>query len=225
MSDSQAKESIRVWDLPIRLFHWLLVLSVVGLFVTGKLGGNWLEWHKLLGFFTLGLLVFRVVWGGVGNEHARFANFVRGPRAIIAYLRHGTHAVGHNPLGALSVLAMLAVLLFQALSGLFADDDIMMRGPYANAVSGAISAQLTKLHKLNADIILILVGVHVAAIAFYFFVKRENLVKPMITGEKSLSGAVFEAKVTERARPVWFSWVVAITSGVATYLVVTRAFG
>lgn len=228
---------VYVWDLPIRLFHWLLVASIIGLFVTGKLGGNWMEWHKLIGFFTLGLVVFRILWGLVGSEHARFASFVRGPGAVLAYLRGSPSGgmpaaanpyLGHNPLGALSVLALLTVVLFQAVSGLFADDDILMRGPYASAVSGAISAQLTKLHKLNSDLILILVGLHLAAIAFYFFVKKENLVKPMLSGRKladvSTAQAAQEASAPTRPAP-WLAWALAIGVGLLTYLVVTRAFG
>lgn len=225
---------IYVWDLPVRLFHWLLVAAIIGLFVTGKLGGNWMEWHKLIGFFTLGLVAFRILWGLVGSEYARFASFVRGPGAILAYLRGSLSGggvagakpyLGHNPLGALSVLALLAVVLFQAVSGLFADDDILMRGPYANAVSGAISAQLTKLHKLNADLILVLVGLHLAAIAFYFFVKKENLVKPMLNGRKVADVSAEQEAVTAKRPAPWLAWALAIGVGLLTYLVVTRAFG
>jgi cytochrome b len=228
--------SVYVWDLPVRLFHWLLVLSIVALFVTGKLGGNWMEWHKLVGFFTLGLVVFRILWGLVGSETARFASFVRGPGAVIGYLRSSFGAshsaaptklaqLGHNPLGALSVVALLTVVLFQAVSGLFADDDILMRGPYANAVSGAISAQFTKLHKLNSDLILVLVGLHLAAIAFYFFFKKDNLVKPMLNGHKQVDAPLAADGIASKQPAPWLAWALAIGVGVLTYLVVTRAFG
>lgn len=236
-ASTAAVAAVYVWDLPVRLLHWLLVASIIGLFVTGKLGGNWMEWHKLIGFFTLGLVVFRIIWGVVGSEYARFASFVRGPGAVLAYLRGSFSGagsdgakpyLGHNPLGALSVLGLLAVVLFQAVSGLFASDDIMMAGPYADAVSGAISQQMTKLHKLNSDLILILVGLHLAAIAFYFFVKKENLVKPMLDGSKvadvSTAQAAQEASAQKRPAP-WLAWALAIGVGVLTYLVVTRAFG
>ncbi|MCE2989375.1 MAG: cytochrome b/b6 domain-containing protein [Nitrosomonadaceae bacterium] len=233
-ASTAAVAAVYVWDLPVRLFHWLLVASIIGLFVTGKLGGNWMEWHKLIGFFTLGLVVFRIIWGVVGSEYARFASFVRGPGAVLAYLRGSFSGagsdgakpyLGHNPLGALSVLGLLAVVLFQAISGLFADDDILMRGPYANAVSGAISAQLTKLHKLNSDLILVLVGLHLAAIAFYFFVKKENLVKPMLNGSKVADGSTAQAASAQKRPAPWLAWALAICVGVLTYLVVTRAFG
>jgi cytochrome b len=111
---------IRVWDLPTRLFHWLLALAIVGSIATVKIGGNLMVWHERLGYFVLTLLLFRLAWGVVGGRYARFANFVRGPRAVLGYLRGvaGTpHAPGHNPLGALSVMGLLAVLAFQAGSG------------------------------------------------------------------------------------------------------------
>ncbi len=226
--------AVYVWDLPVRLFHWLLVASIIGLFVTGTLGGNWMEWHSRIGFFTLGLVVFRILWGLVGSEHARFASFVRGPGAVLAYLRGSFSGgvataakpyLGHNPLGALSVLALLMVVLFQAVSGLFASDEILMAGPYANAVSGAISAQFTKLHKLNSNLILVLVGLHLAAIAFYFSVKKENLVKPMLTGHKVANVSARQEAIAAKRTAPWLAWALAISVGVLTYLVVTRAFG
>lgn len=219
-------KTVRVWDLPTRLFHWLLVLSIIGLFVTGKIGGNWMDWHAKLGYLVLGLIVFRIVWGFVGNQHARFAGFVRGPAVVIAYLKGKAPAVlGHNPLGALSVLALIAIVGFQAVSGLFADDDILMRGPYANAVSGSVSAWFTKLHRLNSNVILGLVGLHLAAILFYTFVKRESLLKPMFTGEKSGEGAAFEAEIAEKARPAWAFWFIVALIAVLVWAVVTRQFG
>jgi cytochrome b len=184
-------KTVRVWDAPVRLFHWLLVLSIIGLFITGKLGGNWMEWHARIGYCVIGLILFRLIWGFAGGYHARFVNFVRGPAAVLAYARslaksQSQASIGHNPLGALSVLAMLTVIGLQASFGLFADDEILMSGPLASSVSSATSALLTKLHRLNSYVILALVATHLAAIGFYWFVKRENLVKPMITGKKEL---------------------------------------
>ncbi len=221
----------RVWDWPIRLFHWLLVLAIIGLFVTGKLGGNWMEWHQPLGAFVLGLIVFRIIWGFVGSYHARFANFVRGPGGVIGYLKTiigksdgpaATH-LGHNPLGALSVLAMLLVIGFQAVSGLFADDDILASGPYAAAVSKAVSDWLTKMHKLNSDLILILIGLHIAAIAFYFFVKKDNLVKPMLTGDKEVVVDGVVEPMVESANLWWRFGVIALLVAGGVYAVYTKA--
>ncbi len=221
---------IRVWDLPVRLFHWLLVFSIAGLFITEELGGNYMEWHKKLGYFVLGLVLFRIIWGVIGNQHARFVNFVKGPSSVIGYLRNVNNPtapkwLGHNPMGALSVLAILAVVGFQAVTGLFADDDILMSGPYAAAVSKEVSDLLTKIHKINSNVIIGLVIAHLSAIAFYFFIKHDNLIKPMITGTKSSNDGEFQPVLPESARPIWLSWIaVGIAAGV-TYAIVTRAFG
>jgi cytochrome b len=226
------KTRIRVWDIPVRVFHWSLVICILGLFITAQLGGNWMEWHKKFGFVVLGLVSFRIVWGFAGSYHARFVNFVRGPQTVIGYFKgllknEAPHFLGHNPMGALSVVVLLASLLFQAVTGLFSNDDILLEGPYASVVSKATSDFLTKLHHLNSDLLLILIGVHLAAIAFYFFKKKENLVKPMLNGEKTANSSIdghFEAEMTEKPRPVWTFWVIAIAVGGATYAVVTKVF-
>jgi cytochrome b len=221
--------NVRVWDWPIRLFHWLLVVAIIGLFVTGKVGGNWMEWHEKIGYFVLGLILFRVVWGFVGTYHARFVNFVRGPKTVFTYTKSlfkkdSPRHLGHNPMGAISVLAFLLVVGFQAVSGLFADDDIMLRGPYASMVGSDWSSLFTKLHKWNSDLILILIGVHVAAILFYVFVKKDNLVKAMFTGEKSSVDERFGAKMAEKPRKIWVFWIVATLVGVLIYLIASRFF-
>lgn len=221
-NDTQVNAPVRVWDVPVRLFHWLLVLLIIVMFVTGKLGGNWLEWHKRAGFSVLGLITFRILWGFIGSHHARFVNFLRGPEAVLAYIKSATHKdsphhVGHNPLGALSVVTMLGVLLLQALMGLFANDDLMLEGPFAHLVSKAVSDQMTTLHKLNSTLILILIGVHLAAVAFAFFYKKENLVKAMVTGDKMLPASAATAP-----RPVWLAWVVGVCVAVATYALLEK---
>jgi cytochrome b len=179
---------VRIWDLPTRLFHWTLVLLVVFSVTSAKLGGNWMNWHLWSGYAVLALLVFRLLWGFAGARYALFAQFVRGPRAVLAYLRAardgGERCAGHNPLGGWSVLAMLAVLLVQAGTGLFANDEIATEGPLAKLVSGATASAMTRIHALNQNAIYALVALHVAAVAYYFFAKRENLVAPMITGDK-----------------------------------------
>jgi cytochrome b len=182
---------IRVWDLPTRLFHWLLALAIVGSIATVKIGGNLMVWHERLGYFVLTLLLFRLAWGVVGGRYARFANFVRGPRAVLGYLRGkaGTpHAPGHNPLGALSVMGLLAVLAFQAGSGLFTNDDIAFEGPLARHVSGAASSLLTTLHRRNQWVILALVALHVCAILYYRFGRSQDLIGPMVRGDASVAG-------------------------------------
>ncbi len=179
-----AAHRIRVWDLPTRVFHWTLAALVVGSFATVKIGGNLMVWHERLGYAALALVLFRVVWGFVGGRYARFASFVRGPGRVLGHLRGAVPpSPGHNPLGALSVLGLLAVVGFQATSGLFTNDDIAFEGPLARHVSGATSSLLTTLHRYNEKVILALVALHVAAILYYRFAKRKDLVRPMLDGD------------------------------------------
>ncbi len=163
-----------------------MVLGIV--FV--KIGGNAIQWHAYCGYAALVLILFRVIWGFVGSWHARFANFIPSPSKLNAFLRGQVDGgLGHNPLGALSVIALLTVILIQALTGLFADDDIFFQGPFAKYVSNNTVALLTSIHRFNQYLIFALVGLHIAAISYYYFVKRENLVRPMVTGDKLTSTA------------------------------------
>jgi cytochrome b len=181
----QAGEPVRVWSLPVRLFHWSTALLVVFSVTTAQIGGNALQWHFWSGYALLALVIFRVLWGLAGDRHARFAAFVRGPRAVLGYLRGQVPAgPGHNPVGALSVLAMLACLFVQAATGLFANDAIFNEGPLAKMVSGATSDLMTRIHKWNEFVLYGLVGLHLAAIAFYELVRRRRLVAPMVTGRR-----------------------------------------
>jgi cytochrome b len=179
----------KVWDLPVRVMHWGLVLAVGGAWLTRELEGDWFAWHVRCGYAVLLLAATRIVWGLVGTRHARFGDFVRGPRAILRYLRGGAgedgrRIAGHNPLGALMVLAMLAMLLAQAALGLFANDQVMSTGPLFGYVSAETSDRLTSLHKQLFDVIVAAIAVHVAAALFYLWLRRENLILPMITGRK-----------------------------------------
>ncbi len=196
MSPSPAEVPIRVWDLPTRLFHWVLAASLVGSIVSAKVGGQAMVLHFRLGYLALALLLFRVLWGLVGGRWSRFASFVRGPSTLWRYLR-GRHRpeegldVGHSPLAALSVLALLAVLALQVGSGLVADDEIANVGPLNRYVSGALASWMTGWHKSWGQWILIgLVVLHLAAIAFYRFVRGRDLVSPMISGDKPLPPGV-----------------------------------
>jgi cytochrome b len=175
---------IRVWDLPTRLFHWSLVLLVAGAIITGTLGGNLMVWHGRIGICICGLIAFRIVWGIAGSTYARFAQFLPTPGRILAYLRGQWHEPGHNPLGALSVFGLLGIIGFQIATGLAANDDIAFNGPLYNLVSRELSDQLVSLHRISSNLLFVLIGLHVAAIMFYAHVKKDNLVKPMITGWK-----------------------------------------
>ncbi len=178
--------AMRIWDLPTRLFHWCFAACIVGAYVSVKLGGLYMDWHVRFGLAALGLVIFRVVWGFIGPRHARFGSFVRGPGAVLAYLRElaaGTaRSAGHNPLGALSVVAMLADLGAQAVLGLFTSDDVMVQGPLYNFVSESTSSLLTSLHRANEWIIIALVVLHLLAVAWHTH-KKEPLVRAMVTGD------------------------------------------
>ena len=186
--------TIRIWDLPTRLFHWALALCVFGLLITGTLGGTWMDWHLPLGYATLALLAFRLVWGLLGGRWSRFTSFVYSPAALIAYLRgraRTEHRAGHTPLGALSVFALLTVLASQVLTGLMSDDEIGLFGPLVRFVSGDTVSAATGFHKdIGQYLVMGLVALHLMAIAWYALVKRQSLIKPMLSGDKHLPEAV-----------------------------------
>jgi cytochrome b len=175
----------RIWDLPLRVFHWLLVLAVLFSFITVKIGGNAMEWHARLGYFVLALLLFRLIWGFVGSHYARFSNFIKGPRSLIDYLKNPQQTPGHSPLGALSVVVLLSLFGFQVIAGLFASDEIAFDGPLVKYVSSAWVELMTSLHRLNEPVLLTLVLVHIGAIVYYKKIKRHDLIQPMITGDKN----------------------------------------
>lgn len=187
---------VRVWDLPTRLFHWMLAACVIGSVVSAKIGGNAMVWHFRLGYVVFTLLAFRLLWGMVGGRWSRFGSFVYAPATLLRYLRGGSraeehHEVGHSPLGALSVFALLVILGAQVGSGLFADDEISNTGPLIKFVSGATSSTLTAWHKTFGQwTILALVALHVAAIAMYRLRRGRDLVRPMLVGDKLLPPGV-----------------------------------
>jgi cytochrome b len=181
------KKIIRVWDLPIRLFHWVLVIGVVLSFITVKIGGNAMEFHARVGYCVLALIVFRICWGLIGSHHARFINFVPSPKGLLSYLSGKTQAgLGHNPLGALSVLALLFSVGLQALTGLFANDDIAFEGPFAKYVSNGTVELFTSIHHQNEKVLIILIATHLCAIFYYQKFKGQNLIKPMLLGDKEI---------------------------------------
>lgn len=178
---------IRVWDVPTRLFHWTLVLSVAGAIVTGKAGGNLMAWHGRIGLLIVGLLTFRLVWGLVGSTYARFVQFVPTPRKLAEYLKGKRAEPGHSPVGALAVFAFLGLLSVQAATGLVSNDDIAFYGPLYDLAGRALSNRLTGMHKQLPAMLLALVALHVSAIAFYGVRRKQNLLKPMITGWKEIA--------------------------------------
>ena len=213
---------VLVWDLPVRLFHWALAALVVFSFTTGNIGGAWMDWHLKSGYAILALLAFRLVWGVVGSDTARFASFLRAPRAALEYVRarlggRDLHVLGHNPLGGWVVVAMLAVLLFQATTGLFSDDEIATQGPLAAKVSNAMVSRMSALHSYNEWVIVALVLMHVAAIAFYRFAWRVSLVPAMIHGRAVVDADVPAPRMRHGALA---AAVFAVACAAVYYLVV-----
>jgi cytochrome b len=196
--------TVRVWDLPTRLFHWALVACVIGQIVTANVGGNWMNWHLRLGYTVLTLLLFRLVWGFVGGHWSRFSSFLYGPTTVLNYLRgraRPEHRVGHNPLGAFSVFGLLALLLLQVGSGLFSDDEIAFTGPLVSLVSGETVSMATSYHKnVGKIVVLALVGLHLLAIGYYRIAKKEDLVRPMIVGDKQVATPVSSARDSAQSR-------------------------
>jgi len=191
MKPSQALRPVRVWDLPTRVFHWLLAAAVIGMVITGKLGGNAMVWHVRLGLLVFTLLGFRVVWGLIGGRWSRFASFIYAPSTLFRYLRGRSTPdqqldVGHSPLGALSVFGLLGVLIAQVATGLVADDEIATVGPLNILVSNATGLQASGWHTgWGLWLLLALVALHLAAIAFHRW-RGRDLLTPMLSGDKLL---------------------------------------
>lgn len=219
-------QRVRVWDLPTRLFHWVLAGAIVGSVITAKVGGNATVWHFRLGYLVFALLAFRLLWGLVGGRWSRFASFVFAPASLLAYLRGDTGAegrfgVGHSPLGALSVFALLGVLALQVATGLVADDEIAYTGPLNRFVAGATVSLATGWHKgWGQGLVIGLALLHVAAVLFYLWGRHSNLIQPMLSGDKDLpagtpastdsAGSRLLAAVLLAACAAGVGWVVAL---------------
>lgn len=185
------REPVAVWDGPVRVVHWSMVLLFVLLVISGLRGGDALQWHMRFGQALLALVLFRVLWGFVGSRNARFRAFVRGPRAAARYVRSRVrrtpeiHAT-HNPIGGWMVIALLVAMLVQIGTGLFTNDDILWDGPLAKHVSKETSDALASFHRRFAWVVVTLAALHVLAVVAYLTVFRENLAKAMVDGMKSL---------------------------------------
>lgn len=237
---SSSSQSVAVWDLPTRVFHWTLVLAVAVLFVSGSIGGlditialpgggAWslanMDLHMFLGELVLGLVIFRVLWGFIGSSTARFAMFVRGPKAVLGYLaalRRGELplSVGHNPAGAMMILALLVLALTQVSTGLFANDDIFSEGPLAHLVSKSTSDLLTGIHGAVFNLLALAVAAHVGA-ALYYRIRGENLISAMITGKKSTE-MLPAGESAPRLVSFWLAIPVAAVAVAVVWAVVTQ---
>jgi cytochrome b len=176
-----------VWDWPLRAFHGALVLAIAGSFATHYAGIEWFAWHRRFGYVVLVLIAFRFAWGFVGPRYARFKSFLRGPTAVFDYLRgrQPYPAAGHNPLGGFSVVAFLLVLVMQATTGLFSNDEIANAGPFYGWIAPQTSNRLTSLHAINSKVLLGLIVLHLAAVAWYQLVRRQDLLRAFWTGRKA----------------------------------------
>lgn len=216
---------IKLWDLPTRLFHWVLVISFAFLFFSGETG-NAMELHMNVGIFVLGLLVFRIIWGLIGSETARFSSFVTlNPAKVFAYIktlpqRKSSAHAGHNPLGGLVVIAMLLLLIAQSVTGLFNTDDIMFEGPLYAMVDEDFSDFMGGLHETLFKVLLLIVVLHVSAIIFYKVYKGINLVRPMVLGWLDWQGNT--EKPTLFFKPAWLALILFVASCIAVFAVISR---
>jgi len=208
------RSSTRVWDLPTRLFHWALVALIALQFATAEFGFLSMQWHTRFGWATIALIGFRIVWGFTGSQTSRFADFVRGLAAVARYVAamaaKPQERLGHNPLGGWSVVAMLACVLVQAVSGLFTTDDIDEEGPFVGSVSAATVRFATKLHHLGETVLLGLIGLHVVAVLLHWVFKRDNLIGAMITGRKQSDAPELPPFVSGWRALVWFALAVGV---------------
>ena len=222
--DKDATQEIKVWDLPTRLFHWSLVILFGVSWASTELFDNF-DIHAYSGYAILVLVLFRLLWGIFGSTTSRFASFVRSPRSAFNYAAtllqpKPGNQIGHNPLGGWAVLFMLALLLFQAGTGLFANDDMIDKGPLVHLITTDLSDILSELHEEAFNFLLALVGLHIAAVLFYRLFKRENLVTPMVTGKKSVTG---KTAPDQRFTSTWTALLLLIIVVAGVALLVTRA--
>lgn len=204
----------RGWDLPTRLFHWMLAVLVVFSFCTGEAGGSWLPWHMRSGYAVMTLLFFRIAWGFVGSTEARFATFVRGPRAALAHARAiaaGKRALdpGHNPLGGWMVMALIALIALQAGTGLFSNDESSHEGPLAAKVSDAMVDRMSTIHGWNAWVIVAAIALHVLAVALYQWRWRIDVIGPMVHGRSAAVQNVMATVLVAASAAVVY-WLVVI---------------
>ena len=221
-ADPQKQDHVQVWDAPVRLFHWAIVILMLVSWVSADQG--YMRVHLWSGLTLLALLIFRLVWGVIGSTTARFRDFLHPPRKVLAYLRSLAGAnkalfAGHNPAGGLMVVGLIVVLLLQAVTGLFSNDGLRFHGPLALLVSEETSTGITGLHGTIFNVILVLVWLHVVAVGFYLFVKGDNLIFPMLTGKKKRAH-VPEGWSIKLAHPVLALLVLMAAAGLVFWLTV-----
>jgi cytochrome b len=213
---------VKVWDGYIRIFHWMLLVSIVVSFVSVRL--DKMDVHFISGHVVLGLLIFRILWGLYGSRTALFKTFIKGPISVLNYLKDPDSEpfkpmIGHSPVAALSVIAMIVVIGVQVSTGLISDDEILLQGPLAQYVPWEWTSFANWFHALNAKFIMALAVLHLAAIAFYYFVKKDNLVKPMIVGDKAIEAKDAKKVPNFNARSGLVAAVTIVISIASAYFV------
>jgi len=217
-------EKNHVWDIFTRIFHWGLVVSLAGAWLSVEQG--WMDRHETFGLAALGLIIFRVLWGLAGPAYVRFSHFIRSPKATLRYaidLLRGRESqyLSHNPLGALAVIGLLGLVGFQVISGLFASDDVLFEGPLFSWVSYDTSLLLTELHEISFNLLLGVVVLHILAVLFHQFVKKEGLIQGMVTGFKK-SASYADVSVHKKARaPLWAGLLTVAVAGAVVALLVS----
>ncbi len=209
-----------IWDWPLRLFHWLLVISLVAQYVTAELMDDAMQWHFYFGYFTIGLILFRIIWGFFGPRYARFSQFLAGPKTISQYILKKSdtppHA-GHNPLGGWAVLTLLALVLIQGVSGLFMTDDILWDGPLYHLVNSETQTSANWLHHNIFNALLVVVALHILAVLFYVFIKKQPLIRAMIHGKKPTDEPAIASSMIIRA------CIIGLAVFAALYVLVSMA--
>jgi cytochrome b len=224
---AEASVSKRVWDAPVRLTHWAMVLLLIVLVASALIGGNAMDWHVRAGEAMLSLVIFRIVWGVVGSPYARFSSFVHGPAKVIAYARsilrppHEFH-IGHNPLGGWMVILLLLALLVQATTGLFSNDDVLTEGPLVRFITKDLSDAISSIHRKNAWFVIGLACLHIGAVLFYLIALRENLIRPMIAGIKDIPSGYVSAAHEGTSRNALAAVLFAICACAVWFLVTRR---
>jgi len=211
--NSVAKKTVKIWDLPVRVFHWSLVILFIAAYVTNYLGPSYFNYHLWCGYAVIVLVSFRIIWGVIGTYHARFVNFLRDPFSTARYAfnflrKKDEHHLGHNPLGAVMVIILLAAILVQAITGLFTNDEIFNLGPLYAYVSDELSLELTSLHRQLFYWILGAIGLHIAAVLFHVFFKRDNIIKAMFTGTKDVHDAK-DVRPIKSSR-IWLAIIIVV---------------
>lgn len=222
------KKELLIWDLPLRIFHWSFACTILAAWYTSEQDGELIDLHMQLGYIALALLIFRVLWGVIGPKHARFSQFLPSPKKLISYLKKSNQddstldSPGHNPLGALMVVLMIVLVTLQAVSGLFINDDIFSSGPYYGSLGKDVEKVMSFLHHNTFNLMIAAIALHLSAIAYYWWVKKQNLVLPMITGKKSAE-LINDVDVIPHSKIVLAIIIAIVCSAFVYWLVVVNA--